>query len=80
MELLGNFILSRLLITVIESFNEKIVISQAFVWRDSKVTLAFIKAPKRELQTCAPNRFIEITKKVSPENGVIVQSKVILRI
>ena len=59
MVLLGDFILSKLLIAVIDSFKVEIDISQDFLQSDSKVTSAWMKAPKRIFQTFAQNQIMK---------------------
>ena len=44
LELLGNLILSRLILTVLNSFKGEIDISSLYAWSDSKVSLAWIKS------------------------------------
>ena len=63
LELLGNLILSRLILTVLNTFQGEIVISCLYAWTDSQVSLAWIKALHKEFQTFVQNRVVEIRKK-----------------
>ena len=77
LELLGNLILSRLILTVLNTFQGEIFISCLYAWTDSQVSLAWIKALHKEFQTLVQNRVVEIRKNISPE---IDQPKLILPI
>ena len=68
LELLGNLILPRLIMTVFNAFEGEIIISCLYVWTDSQVLLAWIKALHKEFQTFVQNRVVEIRKNISPEN------------
>ena len=63
LELLGNLILSRLILTVLNAFQGEIVISCLYACTDSHVSLAWIKALHKEFQTFVQNRVVEIRKK-----------------
>ena len=76
LELLGNSILWRLILTVLNAFRGEIIISCLNVWTDSKVLLAWIKALEKEFQTFVENRVAEIRKNVSPENWSYCSTKV----
>ena len=80
LELLGNLILSRLILTVLNAFQGEFLISCLYGWTDSQVSLAWIKALHKEFQTFVQNRVVEIRKSILPENGVIVQPKLTLPI
>ena len=62
LELLGNLILSRLILTVLNAFQGEIIISCLYAWTDSRVTLAWIKALRKEFQTFVQNRDVEMRK------------------
>ena len=49
LELLGNFILSQLMVTVISALEGEIIIDDYFCWSDSMVSLAWIKATDKFL-------------------------------
>ena len=76
LELLGNLILSRLILTVLNAFQGEIIISCLNAWTDSKVSLAWIKALEKEFQTFVQNRVVEIRKNISPENWSYCSTKV----
>ena len=65
LELLGNLILSRLILTVLNAFQGEIIISCLYVWTDSRVTLAWIKALRNEFQTFVQNRDVEMRKNIN---------------
>ena len=67
LELLGNLILSRLILTVLNSFKGEIDISSLYAWSDSKVSFAFIKSYNKEFVTFVQNRVVEIRKNVPSE-------------
>ena len=60
LELLGNLILSRLILTVLNSFKGEADISSLYAWSDSKVSLAWIKSYNKEFVTFVQNRVVEI--------------------
>ena len=63
LELLGNLILPRLILTVLNTFQGQIIISCLHAWTDFKVSLVWIKALNKEFQTFDQNRVFEIRKK-----------------
>ena len=76
LKLLGNLISPRLILIVLNAFQEEIIISCLYVWTDSKVSLAWIKALHKEFQTFVQNRVVEIRKNISPENWSYCSTKV----
>ena len=76
LELLGNLILSRLILTVLNAFQGEIIISCLYKWNDSQVSLAWIKALHKEFQRFFQNRVVEIRKNISPENWSYCSTKV----
>ena len=77
LKLLGNLISSRLILTVLNAFQEEIIISCLYAWTDSKVSLAWIKAFHKEFQTFVHIRVVEIRKNISAENWSYCSTKVI---
>ena len=67
LELLGNLILSRLIVTALNAFKDEIDISSIYAWSDSKVSLAWIKSISKEFQTFVQNRVVKIRKNLSFE-------------
>ena len=63
LKLLGNLILSHLILTVLNSFKGEIDISSLYALSDSKVSLAWIKSYNKEFVTFVQNRVVEIRKK-----------------
>lgn len=66
LELLGNFILSKLVSNVYKALSKEIVISEIYCWTDSKISLAWIQNVNEEFETFIENRVIEIRKNVKP--------------
>ena len=63
LELLGNYILSKLFILVSNALKgEDIVIDYYRLWSDLKISIAWINAVQKELKTFCQNRVIEICK------------------
>ena len=75
-ELLGNLILPRLILTVLNAFQGEIITSCLYAWTDSQASLAWIKALHKEFQTFVQNRVLEIRKNISPENWSYYSTKV----
>ena len=67
LELLGNLILSRLILTVLNSFKGEIDISSLYAWSGSEVSLAWIKSYNKEFVTFVQNRVVELRKNVPSE-------------
>ena len=65
LELLGNFILAKLISTVYETLNEEVKINKMFCWTDSMITLSWIKSLDQEFKTFVQNRVIFIQGKVN---------------
>ena len=80
LKLLGNLISPRLILIVLNAFQEEIIISCLYAWTDSKVSLAWIKALHKEFQTFVQNRVVEIRKNISSENWSYCLTKVSLPI
>ena len=68
LELLGNLILSRLVINVLNALCNEICIDEVLCFTDSQVSLAWIKSTDKELKTFVENRVKEIRRNVEPEN------------
>ena len=67
LRLLDSLILSRLILTVLNSFKGEIDISSLYAWSDSKVSLAWIKSYNKEFVNVVQNRVVEIRKFVPSE-------------
>ena len=67
LELLGNFILAKLMNTVFNSLSEEMLINDYFCWTDSMITLAWIKAIDQEFKTFVENRVRNIRKNCGVE-------------
>ena len=68
LELLGNYILSRLVVSVLNAFNKEIVIDNVYCYSDSQISLAWIKAVEKEFKVFVQNRVVDIRKNVNPDN------------
>ena len=60
LELLGNFILAKLINVVYNALLQEIVIRSYYFWSDSMVSLAWIVAPHKEFKLFVENRVIVI--------------------
>ena len=76
LELLGNLILSRLILTFLNLFKGEIGISSLYAWSDSKVSLPWIKSYNKEFVTFVQNRVVEIRKNVPSEKWNFCSNKV----
>ena len=74
MELMGNLIISRLIISVMCALKEEMKFNKIYCWTDSQVALAWIKSTNKELKTFVQNRVIEIRKNVAIENWFYCKS------
>lgn len=66
LELLGNYILSKLMVVVFESLVEEIKDLKQFCWSDSMITLSWIKAVNLEFKPFVENRLRVIRRNVYP--------------
>ena len=64
LELLGNFILIKLMVNVLAALREELNVNTYFCWTDSMVSLAWIYAADKELKTFVQNKVLEIRKNV----------------
>ena len=70
LELMGNVILGRLIEAVTNALQDGITIDKVYCHTDSKVSLSWVKAERKEFQTFVQNRVSEIRRKIPPEiNG-----------
>ena len=75
LKLLGNLILSHLILTVLNSFIGEIDISSLYALSDSKVSLAWIKSYNKEFVTFVQNRVVEIRQNVPSEKWNFCSTK-----
>ena len=75
LKLLGNLILSHLILTVLNSFKGEIDISSLYAVSDSKVSLAWIKSYNKEFVTFVQNRVVEIRQNVPSEKWNFCSTK-----
>ena len=66
LELLGNYILAKLIMVVHRALSEEIHVNDLFCWTDSMVTLAWIKSIDREFKVFVQNRVNKIREYVIP--------------
>ena len=64
---MGNLILARLVEAVMNAVKNNLTIGQVFCHTDSKVSLSWVKAVRKEFQTFVQNRVDEIRRKIAPE-------------
>ena len=62
LELLGNFILSKLFVTVHDSLVSEINISNFYCWTEWQISLAWIQATNQEFKTLLENRVNTLRK------------------
>ena len=75
LKLLGNLILSHLILTVLNSFKGEIDISSLYALSDSKVSLAWIKSYNKEFVTFVQNRVVEIRQNAPSEKWNFCSTK-----
>ena len=76
LELPGNLILSRLILTVFNSCKGEIdIYINLYAWSDSKVSLVWIKSYNKEFVTFVQNRVAEIRKNVPSEKWNFCSTK-----
>ena len=76
LELLGNSVLSRLILTILNSLKGETDILSLYGWSDSKFSLAWIKSYNKEFVTFVQNRVVEIRKNVPTEKWKFCSTKV----
>ena len=75
LELLGNLILSRLVVAVLLALKEEIDIKNVICWSDSQISLAWVKAVDKEFKTFVQNRVVEIRKNVEKDKWFYCRSQ-----
>ena len=68
LELLGNYILSKLICNVYNGICDDIEVKDILCWSDSQISLAWIKDINSEFKTFVQNRLIAIRNNVHPDN------------
>ena len=68
LELMGNFLLSKLVVSGLEAVREEIQIDEIYCWTDSMISLAWINARDKEFRTFVQNRVIGIRRNVKEEH------------
>ena len=68
LELLGNYILSRLTVSVLSAFSNEIIIDNVYCWSDLQISLAWIKAVDKEFRVFVQNRVVDIRRNVNPNS------------
>ena len=64
LELLGTFIFSKLMVTVLNSLTAEIFINEFYCYSDSQISLAWILSTDKELKTFCQNRVNVICKNI----------------
>ena len=75
LELLGNLILSRLIITILSTFKDYLIINNILCFTDSMDSLGWIRATKKEFKPFVENRVIEIRKNVEVDSWFYINTK-----
>ena len=75
MELLGNFVLAKLMKLVYETLSEEKRIDDYFCWTDAKVTLAWIRSTEKKFTVFIENRLKKIRRCVSIKKWDYVSTK-----
>ena len=75
LELLGNFVLSKLMVNVSSALKNDIVINSVYCWTDSQISLAWIRSINREFKTFVQNRTLPIRKNVDYSNWRYCKTK-----
>ena len=68
LELQGNFLLSKVVVNVIEALRDDMKIGRIVCWTDSMISLAWINARDKEFRTFVQNRIISIRKNVNEKH------------
>ena len=77
LELMGNFLLSKLVVSVMEALTDEIQLDEIYCCSGSQVSLAWIRAHAKgkEFKTFVQNRLLEIRKNVAEEHWRYCKSK-----
>ena len=67
LELMGNVLLARLIKSVVNGFQDNLKFDAIYCHSDSKISLSWIKAVKKDFQPFVQNRVNEIRPKTPPE-------------
>ena len=67
LELLGTYILAKLMTSVCEAIKEELILDDVTCWSDSMIALSWIKSVNKELKPFEGNRVAEIKKMVSAD-------------
>ena len=68
LELLENFVLSKLMVNVLSALKNDIVINSMYCYTDSQISLSWIRSINKEFKTFVQNRGLSITKNVDYSN------------
>ena len=80
LELLGNLILSRLVVSVLCTLKEEMDIKNVICWSDSQISLAWIKAVDKEFKHLCRTGSLKSGKMLIKINGFIAGVKKIRQI
>ena len=75
MELLGNFVLAKLMKVVFEAISDERKIDDIFCWTDAKVTLAWIRSTNKKFTAFVQNRLKKIRRYVAVKKWDYVSTK-----
>ena len=75
LKLLGNFVLSKLMVDVLAASKNDIVINSVYFWTDSQILLAWIRSINKNFKTFVQNRVLSIRKNVDYSNWRYCKTK-----
>ena len=73
LELLGNLLLSRLIVSVKEALHS-VEFDREFLWTDSMISLAWVKAKEKEFKVFVENRVREIRRNTDTDDWYYVKT------
>ena len=75
LELLENFVLSKLMVNVLSALKNDIVINSMYCYTDSQISLSWIRSINKEFKTFVQNRVLSIIKNVDYSNWRYCKTK-----
>ena len=76
LELFGNLLLSRLMVSVKNAISSVLKIAKEYFWTDSEITLAWISSQKKEFKTFVENRVQEIRRNTDLNDWLYCETKI----
>ena len=75
LELIENFVLSKLMVNVLSALKNDIVINSMYCYTDSQISLSWIRSINKEFKTFVQNRVLSITKNFDYSNWRYCKTK-----